>query len=362
MKVLHSTVNLLAAQSSLTHTRTQTTVQWQTRADKPAAPPFRPADPVRAGPWVPARTGPDMVPPCDASACVEGIDPALAPRWMVMARMIEAITGMAVRTLRPGDWHRPPRQSAAELAATDRPTPPPQTPTGSAPATATVRHERTHTRMESVRFQADGVVQMADGRTQAIRLTLDMDSVHTESTVDEVHLGTREPVRLQDPLVIHFDGPVADLSGRRFQFDLDADGRTEAMPFVGSGSGFLALDLNQNGQIDDGRELFGALSGNGFADLATHDTDSNGWIDSGDAVFDRLLVWRQDATGHTTLTPLAQTGVGALGLASATTDMALYGRNGQAATSTLLGQLRRTGIYLTESGGAGVLQHIDLAV
>ena len=54
---------------------------------------------------------------------------------------------------------------------------------------------------------------------------------------------------------------------------------------------FLALDLNGDGRINNGSELFGALSGNGFADLAQYDSDANGWIDENDEIFQRLKVW-----------------------------------------------------------------------
>lgn len=41
----------------------------------------------------------------------------------------------------------------------------------------------------------------------------------------------------------------------------------------------LSLDQNGNGEIDNGTELFGTKSGDGFADLARYDLDYNGWID-----------------------------------------------------------------------------------
>ena len=40
-----------------------------------------------------------------------------------------------------------------------------------------------------------------------------------------------------------------------------------------------ALDINEDGKINDGKELFGTASGNGFGDLAAYDQDNNGWID-----------------------------------------------------------------------------------
>jgi hypothetical protein len=66
--------------------------------------------------------------------------------------------------------------------------------------------------------------------------------------------------------------------------------------------GFLVLDRNENGVIDDGSELFGTSTsrpnglpaGNGFQILADLDADSgapDGKIDASDAVFAKLRLW-----------------------------------------------------------------------
>jgi len=68
-----------------------------------------------------------------------------------------------------------------------------------------------------------------------------------------------------------------------------------------SGNGFLVLDRNRNGKIDDGSELFGNipdLESNGFVRLAEFDLPENGGngdgvIDARDAIYNdpRLSVW-----------------------------------------------------------------------
>ncbi|MDP2107812.1 MAG: hypothetical protein Q8J67_02075, partial [Rhodocyclaceae bacterium] len=135
------------------------------------------------------------------------------------------------------------------------------------------------------------------------------------------------------------------------------DGRAEKLPLFASGSGYLALDVNRNGRIDSGRELFGPQTGRGFAELARLDADGNGWIDANDPDFARLAVWTPAAEGDGTLKTLAELGIGALALAHLATPFALRGKDNQD-----LGQVKASGLYLTESGIAGSLQEIDLTV
>ena len=66
---------------------------------------------------------------------------------------------------------------------------------------------------------------------------------------------------MTDPLVINLDTNVASVTDQKFLFDLDADGTMDQISFEGEGSGFLALDRNGDGTINDGTELFGTQSG-----------------------------------------------------------------------------------------------------
>jgi hypothetical protein len=141
------------------------------------------------------------------------------------------------------------------------------------------------------------------------------------------------------------------LTGGKVSFDLNSDGVPEDISFVGAGSGFLVLDSNGDGKVNDGQELFGPQTGNGFSELAGYDSDGNGWIDEGDAVFSKLRIWTQDGL-HT----LPQQGIGAISTSSAETPFALKDGNGG-----LQGEVRGTGVFLFESGSAGTIQQVDLA-
>jgi len=126
---------------------------------------------------------------------------------------------------------------------------------------------------------------------------------------------------------------------------------------VKSGSGFLVFDRNGDGAINNGREMFGALTGDGFKELAALDDDRNGWIDENDSAYRDLQVWRKNSQGQDDLSTLQEANVGAISLARVATPFAVKDTNNQ-----LQGQIQNTGIFLQETGEAGTIQKIDLAV
>jgi hypothetical protein len=160
-----------------------------------------------------------------------------------------------------------------------------------------------------------------------------------------------------DPLVMNFGAPAASLTDTKFAFDLDSDGDFEQISFVGVGSGFLALDLNEDGVVNNGKELFGPSSGDGFADLSALDGDGNGWIDENDPIYDKLRIWTKDENGNDTLLALGKKGVGAIFLGNVSTEYALKNP-----VNRQNGEIRKSGVFLFENGGAGTLQHVDLTV
>jgi hypothetical protein len=213
----------------------------------------------------------------------------------------------------------------------------------------TIEHITEH---EQTRVSTNGLVKTADGRDIAFKLDLAMCRDYS-CTREAKESGK---IVFKDPLVINFNGKAAELSDKRFNFDLDADGAAESLPSLARGSGFLVFDADGDGRIGDGRELFGATgkhAGDGFADLTRHDADSNGWIDEADPAYAALGVWFPDGK----ITPLKEAGVGALNLASAYTPFALKDEN-----NVSRGQIWRTGVYLAEDGHVGSLQQIDLGI
>jgi hypothetical protein len=207
---------------------------------------------------------------------------------------------------------------------------------------------------EQTTFQSTGLVTTADGRNISFGVEVSMSRAFT-AKYDTL---TCEEYVKTDPLMINLDTNVGSVSDMKFLFDLNEDGTEEEISFAGKGSGFLALDKNGDGKINDGSELFGTKSGDGFADLAAYDEDGNGWIDENDSIFSKLKVWTKDENGNDSLVDLKAADVGAIYLGNADTEFSL-----KDASQHTNGIIQKTGIYLKESTGAvGTVNHVDLTL
>ncbi|TPK46588.1 MULTISPECIES: DUF5801 repeats-in-toxin domain-containing protein, partial [unclassified Mesorhizobium] len=106
-----------------------------------------------------------------------------------------------------------------------------------------------------------------------------------------------------DPIILdlNHDGfAFSDLS-HGVQFDINGDGAKDQVAWNTSHDGMLAVDLNHDGKIDDGTELFtpsfgGGKFASGAAALASLDGNHDGVIDHNDAAFDSLLIWKDANT------------------------------------------------------------------
>lgn len=276
---------------------------------------------------------------------------------VLIERVMRALTGKDYRfsDVRPIDRGLAQRDGAPPAVPADVSAAATAEAPGAAPAGWGLRYDATETRVEVEQstFAASGTVTTADGRS--IRFALDFSLARQE--VSTTSISVRAGDALKDPLIISLDTLPAGLTDAAYAFDINRDGKSEAIPLPRAGSGFLVFDRNGDGKVNDGSELFGPATGNGFGELATLDTDGNGWLDEADAAWARLAVW---PGGDGKLISAAAAGLGAINVRSVSTPFAL--KAGTAPDSAMLGQLRASGVYLTEDGRAGLIQQADLAV
>lgn len=211
-----------------------------------------------------------------------------------------------------------------------------------------------HVEQEQTNFQTQGVVRTQDGREITFQMELSMSRRFEEYASTN---SMEKIVQMTDPLVINLDTAMTGLSDQKFEFDLDHDGIKDSISMLAEGSGFLALDRNQDGVINDGTELFGTGTKDGFEELADYDEDKNGWIDENDAIFDKLLIWAKTENGKDELYTLKEAGVGAICLAKASTEFSLNSLRDNQKN----GMIKSTGMFLYENGMTGTMQQLDLA-
>ena len=280
---------------------------------------------------------------------------SLPNQLRLMKVMIESLTGIKI-TL-PKTVPTSTADASTTEAGTASPQQTPQS-NGNPQDNAAVEVTDLKLEQEQLKFAAHGSVTTADGRNINLDLGFALDYRLISANERITNAG-----KLKDPLVLNLDGLVAGFTQGTFTFDLDADGNKEEITNLDKGSAFLAMDRNGNGQIDDGKELLGALSGNGFADLATLDQDGNGVLDEGDSQFAQLRLYRP---GEALLT-LGDKKIGAIFLQNAATPFMHLGAEPDTSKETTQPEqtpavLRQTGIYLTEEGKVGTVQQLDLRV
>ena len=271
-------------------------------------------------------------------------DLSLDAHTRLMKNVIESLFGVKIRMMPPM------KSSSSEAAATSSDPAASQTAASASEPDHQVKVTEYLAEREQLRFSASGSVQTADGKTIDLKLGFAMSYQQLQLS-ERI---TRESA-LKDPLVINLEKQFADLQDTRFEFDIDSDGTKDSLANLSQGSYFLALDKNNNQEIDNGSELFGAQSGNGFAELAQYDEDGNSFIDEGDSIYGQLSVWRPGKG----LVALADVGVGAIYLHPVETQ---FQNLGSSSDGDSLGVLRSSSVYLKEDGSAGTVQQLDLRV
>ncbi|MDW5318242.1 DUF5801 repeats-in-toxin domain-containing protein [Rhizobium sp. PL01] len=100
-----------------------------------------------------------------------------------------------------------------------------------------------------------------------------------------------------DPIILDLDhnGFAFSSIEHGVTFDIDADGKADKIAWT-KDDAILAYDVDGNGKIDNGSEIFtpsfnGGNHAGGLAALATLDSNGDGKIDAQDAAYSKLSVW-----------------------------------------------------------------------
>jgi VCBS repeat-containing protein len=136
------------------------------------------------------------------------------------------------------------------------------------------------------------------------------------------------------PIVLDLNGDGVQTvdTAHGVRFDMAGDGMKESIGWVDSHDALLVRDINHDGQINDGTELFGSDSvlkngekaGDGWSALADVDSNGDGKIDAADAVFAEINVWvdaNSDGVAETgELRSLSDAGIQHIDVAHATSN------------------------------------------
>ena len=155
------------------------------------------------------------------------------------------------------------------------------------------------------------------------------------SSINGLFLGALNDLIIRmDPLVLDLDGDGIETTPAdgSVLFDHTADGTKHATGWISSDDGILVYDRNQNGLIDNGRELFGdntikingELASNGFDALADFDSNDDGKISANDELYSALSIWQDlnsdGVSQPSELSSLSQADVASISLSSEETD------------------------------------------
>lgn len=336
MRITGSEISM-AAESQRVHFQQQTTAVRMTRA----------AADERPGPQQSARSdrpnADEQTKAVQARRQLWANDPLLARYIDLLERMF----GVKVKILDPEDLTA---GGASEVLAKQA-----EAVGASSGPSLAITVDITHTRYESeqVEFRAAGRLTTADGRTIDLELQSRVSREYLEHSHTRMTFGEAPK---KDPLVLNLDGLPATLEDAQIEFDLDADGKLDRFHILGGGSAYLAWDRNADRIVNDGSELFGPRTGNGFTELAVHDDDGNGWIDEGDAIWTQLRLWHPATEGAGTTTALSAAEIGAIYLGHVGTPFTLT----PGSTEQARGEVRATGLFLHEDGTPSTVQQLDL--
>ena len=159
--------------------------------------------------------------------------------------------------------------------------------------------------------------------------------ISSGKSVSDEYQSAKDATVYVDPLIIDTDNDGFNINSKAdgAYFDLNSDGYAEKINWTNKDS-ILAMDINKNGTIDNGREVFGDYhiiretgerAKNGFEALKQYDSNNDGVIDSSDEAYNDLLLWKDTNNNGVSetdeLTRLSDSGIKSISLDYENSDL-----------------------------------------
>ena len=130
----------------------------------------------------------------------------------------------------------------------------------------------------------------------------DEENQDTNDILPETSTGEGHNENFSSPLVLDLNGNGTTstfIAQSETYFDMDGDGFKERTSWTENSDGLLTLDLNNDGKVTNGTELFGnntklangTTAKDGFEALSQYDLNKDNVIDSKDSIYSHLKVW-----------------------------------------------------------------------
>ncbi|MBO9123106.1 MULTISPECIES: VCBS domain-containing protein [unclassified Rhizobium] len=184
------------------------------------------------------------------------------------------------------------------------------------------------------------IVQVLNAGTYYIRVSeysqdAAFDRFSSSNNVYELQVSITKPNG--DPIILDLDhnGIALSTLDNGVSFDINADGHQDKIAWTAGSDGILAYDVDGNGKIDNGSEIFSPhFAGGNYVDglqaLATLDSNHDGKIDANDEAFSKLTIWQDlnhnGISDAGELSSLADHQIASLSLDAHASDSAINGQ------------------------------------
>ena len=213
--------------------------------------------------------------------------------------------------------------------------------------------EQWHSREQQLEYQVQGTFMVNE---QELFLDYNYSLASEQISYSKIEMSVEA---LKDPIIVQFGSRgLGEISGQK-DFDFNQDKSLNILPVFSGDVGYLVYDKNHNNKADDGGELFGPETGQGFTELAQLDSNKNGFIDAEDQHFEQLYLWQpgNDNNQAEQWLSLEEAEIQAISLSAISTPYDFYDQQGE-----IQAQLRQSSFAISENGiGRGVHQ-VDVRI